>query len=682
MKQIEQQILKLREILRYWAYLYHIKDTNEVSDNEYDRVMAILHKLEKKRPDLLTSDSPTQLIGTKIQTNFVPVPHKVPMLSLDNVFKEQDFLAFDRRLKSRLHCENDITYCCELKLDGIAVNLLYKNGILIRASTRGDGITGEDITANVRTIQSIPINIKNYEDFPQLLEIRGEVCMPIAGFLRLNETAKQEGKKIFSNPRNAASGSLRQLNPTITAKRPLIFYCYGIGIREGGKLPTSHWNMLKQLKHWGIPVNDWSCLCTGTHAVLDFYRKIHKERLYLLYDIDGIVIKIDSIDIQQILGSITRSPRWAIAYKFPAQEKLTQLQAIDLQVGRTGIITPIARFEPVLISGAMLSSASLHNFAEIDRLQLMIGDIVIVRRAGDVIPKITGIVLAKRPKTAQLISFPKQCPICHSNIKRIQGQSVLRCSAGLFCSAQRRNALKHFVSRQAMNIDGMGDKIIDQLLELELVQNPADLFNLNKTQIVALEHMGKKSANNLLIALSQSKKTTFSRFIYALGIRGVGIAKANNLAISYGTMEALMVADIQSLVKIKDIGDTVALYVRNFFDKNENIKVIKKLLNPSIGISWPMMEASSTTIIEKNLFFGKIVVLTGTIHTLSHNEAKNKLIALGARINNHLSTKVNLVIAGKYAGTKLFKAKQLNIPIMKGEDFLYFLDQSFNKIKK
>ncbi|MGL9774659.1 MAG: NAD-dependent DNA ligase LigA [Sodalis sp. (in: enterobacteria)] len=672
---IEQHILRLRKQLRHWEYLYYVEAAPEVPDSEYDRVMAELRTLEAERPDLLSADSPTQRVGGQAQSSFGQVRHEVPILSLDNVFEEPSFLAFDKRVRDRLKRDDDMTYCCELKLDGLAVSLLYENGELVRGATRGDGATGEDITANVRTIRTIPLRLQDQDNLPRLLEIRGEVFMLKAGFLRLNETAKREGGKVFANPRNAAAGSLRQLDPAITARRPLTFYCYGVGLLEDGELPESHWERLQQFKAWGVPVSDRVRRCTGSAAVLDFYRQVHEERSSLGFDIDGVVIKVDSLALQQRLGFVARAPRWAIAYKFPAQEQLTRVRDVEFQVGRTGAITPVARLEPVLVSGAMVSNATLHNADEVERLGLMIGDTVIVRRAGDVIPQIVGVVTSERPAEARPVAFPTQCPVCGSDVERVEGEAVLRCTAGLVCAAQRKEALKHFVSRRAMDIDGMGDKIIDQLVEQELVKTPADLFQLNKEILTRLDRMGAKSAQNLLEALEKARQTTFARFLYALGIREVGEATAANLAAAYGTLDALIAADIDSLTGVQDIGNTVATHVRHFFVETHNIEVIQDLLSPAIGIRWPEPVAAPVAASD-NPFAGKTIVLTGSLSSLSRDEAKDRLIALGARVSGSVSAKTDLLIAGEAAGSKLSKAQQLNIPVMDEAEMMRLLGDS------
>ncbi|WP_044104725.1 NAD-dependent DNA ligase LigA [secondary endosymbiont of Ctenarytaina eucalypti] len=664
MKRIEKHILRLRAKLQHWEDLYYVASSPEVPDSEYDRMMAELRVLETKRQDLLTVNSPSQRVGGHAQHSFGQVRHHVPMLSLDNVFEESDFLAFDQRLRERLKCYEDLTYCCELKLDGLAVSLLYERGELVRGASRGDGTTGEDITANIRVIRTVPLRLRGEtSSLPRLLEIRGEVFMPEAGFQKLNHAAKRNGGKVFANPRNAASGSLRQLDPAITAQRPLMFSCYGVGLLEHGMLPDSHWQRLQQLKSWGVSVSDQMRLCTGTDAVQKFYQKVYKARSTLGFDIDGVVIKVDALLLQQRLGVVARAPRWAIAYKFPAQEEITRVRDVAFQVGRTGVITPVAKLEPVLVSGTMVTKASLHNADEINRLGVRIGDAAIVRRAGDVIPQIVGVISSKRPKNARLVAFPSQCPSCSTELEHVGGAVVLRCPAGLVCSAQLQEALKHFVSRRAMNITGIGDKTIDQLVQRALVKTPADLFRLTKDILRQLDHVGPKAAQNLLDALEKAKKSTFARFLYALGIREVGETTAENLAAAYGTLDSLIAADIHSLTEVKNIGNIAATHVQKFFEIRHNLKVVRELLSPPIGIHWPVSVVPSTE--EESCFFsGKTVVLTGVLRSLSRDAAKDRLVSLGARVSNRISATTDLLIVGELAGSKLFKAQQLSIPMM------------------
>jgi DNA ligase (NAD+) len=676
MEQIDQKINALRAQLRHHEYQYHVLDAPEVPDAEYDRLMAELRELETQHPELLTADSPTQRVGGAPLTAFSQVRHEVPMLSLDNVFDEESFLAFNKRVMDRLRSDDDLTFCCELKLDGLAVSLLYENGELVRAATRGDGTTGEDITSNVRTIRTIPLRLRDGNGaIPRRLEIRGEVFMSEDGFRKLNETAAREGGKVFANPRNAAAGSLRQLDPSITAKRPLTFFCYGVGLLEEGELPGSHWERLQLFKTWGVPVSNRIERCTGSGQVLDFYRRIQAERSSLGFDIDGVVIKVDSMALQQRLGFVARAPRWAIAYKFPAQEQMTRVRDVEFQVGRTGAITPVARLEPVLVSGAMVSNATLHNADEIERLGVRIGDTVIIRRAGDVIPQVVGVVLDRRPADARPVVFPTHCPVCGSDVERVEGEAAARCTAGLVCGAQRKESLKHFVSRRALDVDGMGDKIIDQLVERELVKTPADLFRLGKESLARLERMGPKSAQNLVEALETAKQTTFARFLYALGIREVGEATAVSLAAEFKTLDALYAADIEDLVAVQDIGPIVAAHVRNFFEEQHNLDVIAELIGPEIGIHWPAPVMAPAAGDIDHPFAGKTVVLTGSLSGLSRDEAKDRLVALGAKVSGSVSAKTDLVIAGEAAGSKLTKAQQLNIKVIDEAEMMRLLGE-------
>jgi len=475
MESIKQQLTDLRTTLRHHEYLYHVMDAPEIPDAEYDRLLVQLRELEAQHPDLVTPDSPTQRVGAAPLASFSQIRHEVPMLSLDNVFDEESFLAFNKRVQDRLKSSEAMTYCCELKLDGLAVSILYENGVLIRAATRGDGTTGEDITSNVRTIRAIPLKLHG-ENIPARVEVRGEVFLPQAGFEKINEDARRSGGKVFANPRNAAAGSLRQLDPRITAKRPLTFFCYGVGVLEGGELPRGHLERLQQFKAWGLPVSERIRLCDSPEAVLDFYHQVEIDRPTLGFDIDGVVIKVNSLDLQEQLGFVARAPRWAVAFKFPAQEQTTFVRDVEFQVGRTGAITPVARLEPVQVAGVLVSNATLHNADEIARLGLRIGDKVVIRRAGDVIPQVVNVVESERPEDTREIVFPAHCPVCGSDVERVEGEVVVRCTGGLICGAQRKEALKHFVSRRALDVDGMGDKIIDQLVENEDVHTPADLF--------------------------------------------------------------------------------------------------------------------------------------------------------------------------------------------------------------
>ncbi|RAX03187.1 MULTISPECIES: NAD-dependent DNA ligase LigA [unclassified Photorhabdus] len=672
MKSTAQQIEKLRTTLRHHEYLYHVMDAPEIPDAEYDRLMQELEDLEEQYPELITSDSPTQRIGAAPLTAFEQVRHEIPMLSLDNVFDEESYLAFDKRVRDRLKETQDLEVCCELKLDGLAVSLLYENGELVRAATRGDGTTGENITSNIRTIGAIPLRLFG-ENIPTRIEIRGEVFMPQKGFEKLNEEARRTGAKVFANPRNAAAGSLRQLDPRITAKRPLAFFCYGVGILEGGELPASHYERLIQFKKWGLPVSDKVKVCTDSQQVIDFYHDIVNQRSALGFDIDGVVVKINSLELQETLGFVARAPRWATAFKFPAQEQMTIVRDVEFQVGRTGAITPVARLEPVQVSGVIVSNATLHNADEIERLGLRIGDTVIIRRAGDVIPQVVGVLEERRPQDSNEVVFPEHCPVCGADIERIEGEAVARCTGGLVCGAQRKEALRHFVSRRAMDVDGMGEKIIDQLVDKEYVKTPADLFRLTAGKLTGLDRMGPKSAQNVVDALEKAKRTTFARFLYALGIREVGEATAANLAAHFGELDKLRSADEEALKEVQDVGEVVAKHVVNFFIEPHNQTVIDDLID-NIGINWEPVVVTKAEKIDSP-FSGKTVVLTGSLHQLSRDEAKAKLAALGAKVTGSVSKKTDLVIAGEAAGSKLAKANELNIPVIDEEEMIRLLGE-------
>ncbi|MCS5958647.1 NAD-dependent DNA ligase LigA [Klebsiella variicola subsp. variicola] len=645
MEPIEQQLTELRTTLRHHEYLYHVMDAPEVPDAEYDRLMRELRELESQHPELITPDSPTQRVGAAPLTAFSQIRHEVPMLSLDNVFDEESFLAFNKRVQDRLKSTDDLTYCCELKLDGLAVSILYENGVLMQAATRGDGTTGEDITSNVRTIRTIPLKLHG-ENIPARLEVRGEVFLPQAGFEKINEEARRTGGKVFANPRNAAAGSLRQLDPRITAKRPLTFFCYGVGVLEGGELPASHSARLQQFKAWGLPVSDRVTLCHTPEEVLTYYRKVEEDRPHLGFDIDGVVIKVDSLALQEQLGFVARAPRWAVAFGSGTGADDFR-PGCGVPVGRTGAITPVARLEPVHVAGVLVSNATLHNADEIERLGLKIGDKVVIRRAGDVIPQVVNVVLSERPADARDVVFPTHCPVCQSDVERVEGEAVARCTGGLICGAQRKESLKHFVSRRALDVDGMGDKIIDQLVEKEYVHTPADLFRLSAGKLTGLDRMGPKSAQNVVNALEKAKETTFARFLYALGIREVGEATAAALAAHFGTLEALEQASIEELQKVPDVGIVVATHTFNFFAEESNRDVIAQLL--AEGVHWPAPVVVKAEEIDSP-FAGKTVVLTGSLSQLSRDDAKARLVALGAKVAGSVSKKTDLVIAGEAAG--------------------------------
>ncbi len=662
---LQQQIDTLRHDLRRYEYEYHVLDNPTIPDAEYDRLFHQLKALEAAHPELITADSPTQRVGAKPLSGFAQIRHEIPMLSLDNAFSDEEFYAFVKRIEDRLiRLPEPLTFCCEPKLDGLAVSILYVNGLLTQAATRGDGTTGEDITANIRTIRNIPLQLL-MDNPPARLEVRGEVFMPHAGFERLNQLALEKGEKTFANPRNAAAGSLRQLDPKITSKRPLVLNAYSIGIAEGVDLPNTHYDRLQWLKSIGIPVNPEIRLCNGTDEVLDFYRDIQNKRSSLGYDIDGTVLKINDIALQEKLGFISKAPRWAIAYKFPAQEELTRLNDVEFQVGRTGAITPVAKLEPVFVAGVTVSNATLHNGDEIERLDIAIGDTVVIRRAGDVIPQIIGVLHDRRPADARPIIFPKTCPVCDSAIVRIEGEAVARCTGGLFCAAQRKEALKHFVSRKAMDIDGVGGKLIEQLVDRELVHTPADLFKLDLTTLTRLERMGTKSAENALASLEKAKNTTLARFIFALGIREVGEATALNLANHFKTQEALQNAGLEALQQVPDVGEVVANRILAFWHEPHNVAVVNDLI--AQGVRWETVETKEVT---ENRFKGKTVVLTGTLTQMGRNEAKALLQDMGAKVSGSVSAKTDFVIAGDAAGSKLTKAQELGVTVLTEEEFL------------
>ena len=656
----------LRQTLRKYEYHYHVLDNPHVPDAEYDRLMNELKNLEWQHPEWITPDSPTQRVGAKPLEGFAQITHELPMLSLDNAFSDEELDGFLRRIENLIAQDPEkMTFCCEPKLDGLAVSILYENGSLVQAATRGDGTTGEDITANIRTIRNIPLKL-NLENPPARLEVRGEVFMPQKGFNILNERALEKGEKTFANPRNAAAGSLRQLDPKVTRQRPLELNAYSIGIYESDdELPSTHYDRLQWLKSIGIPVNGEIRLATGREELLKFYAEIQSKRPNLGYDIDGTVLKVNDIALQEQLGFISRSPRWAIAYKFPAQEEMTVLNDVEFQVGRTGAITPVAKLEPVFVAGVTVSNATLHNGDEIERLGVVIGDTVIIRRAGDVIPQIIGVVKERRPENAKKIHFPTACPVCQSAVIRIEGEAVARCTGGLFCAAQRKEALKHFVSRKAMDIDGVGEKLIEQLMARELIHTPADLFKLDLTSLMRLERMGEKSAQNALNSIEKSKSTTLARFLYALGIREVGEATALNLANHFGTLAAIREANLETLIQVQDVGEVVANHIFRFWQEPHNVEVVEDLIKQ--GVHWQdvvQVEIADNPLKNKN------VVLTGTLTQLTRDEAKALLQSLGCKVSGSVSSKTDYLIAGEKAGSKLTKAQELGITVLSEQDFV------------
>ncbi|WP_194442720.1 NAD-dependent DNA ligase LigA [Pseudoalteromonas simplex] len=666
---IFEQISQLRAQLEEHNHNYYVLDAPSIPDAEYDRLMRELSALEQANPEFQSPDSPSQKVGGAALDKFEQVTHQVPMLSLDNAFSEEEFAAFNRRIKERLMDNKELTFCCEPKLDGLAVSIIYRDGVLVQAATRGDGMVGENITQNVKTIRNVPLKLRG-DDFPAELEVRGEVFMDSAGFVKLNSEAEKRGDKVFVNPRNAAAGSLRQLDSKVTAKRPLMFYAYSTGLVADGQLPEDHYQQLAKLTDWGLPLCPETKLVEGQQAALDYYQDILTRRSSLAYEIDGVVIKVNDKKHQERLGFVARAPRWAIAFKFPAQEEITQLLDVEFQVGRTGAITPVARLEPVFVGGVTVSNATLHNGDEIARLGVKIGDTVIIRRAGDVIPQITQVVLERRPDDAKDIEFPATCPICDSHVERIEGEAVARCTGGLVCQAQRKQAIKHFASRKALDVDGLGDKIVDQLVDRELIKTPADLFILKQGHFESLERMGPKSAKNLVNALQDAKQTTLAKFLYSLGIREVGEATAQNLANHFLTLEKITQASVDALTEVSDVGEIVAKHVRGFFSEEHNMAVVNALVEQ--GIHWPELTAPSA---DAQSLAGLTYVLTGTLSELNRNDAKARLQALGAKVSGSVSAKTDALIAGEKAGSKLTKAQDLGIDVLTEADLIALLSE-------
>ncbi|NNC77744.1 MAG: NAD-dependent DNA ligase LigA [Woeseiaceae bacterium] len=670
-KKTVAEVNALREQIRHHNYQYHALDDPEIPDAEYDRLMRRLQALEAKHPQLVTPESPTQRVGDEPVGAFGTVKHRVPMLSLDNAFAEDELRDFHRRVRDRLELEadnDDLRYAAEPKLDGAAVSLMYERGRLVQGATRGDGTTGEDITHNVRTIEAVPLKLRG-ADFPDVLEVRGEVFMPKAGFEAYNRKARQAQEKVFVNPRNAAAGSLRQLDPKLTAQRPLDIYVYSVGLVEGGELPAYHSEILDQLQEWGFKTCPQRDVVYGVSGCLDFYAGIGAKRNDLPYEIDGVVYKVDSLAYQRELGFVSRAPRWAIAHKYPAQEELTTVIGVEFQVGRTGALTPVARLEPVFVGGVTVSNATLHNIDELHRKDVREGDTVIVRRAGDVIPEVVSVVKKRRPKKTRRIHLPKKCPVCSSAVIREEGEAVARCSGGLFCAAQRAEALKHFVSRRAMDIDGLGAKIIEQLVAADRVKNPADLYTLDKEELAALERMGDKSAENLVTSIERSKSTTLSRFLFALGIREVGEATAASLANHYGNLDKLMSASVEELQGVDDVGPIVASRICAFFGEDHNRDVIKQLRNA--GITWSDTVPSAPD--EDGALVGKTFVLTGSLSSMTRDEAKKAIQSKGGKVTGSVSAKTDYLVAGEKAGSKLSKAQKLEIAIIGEEELAKFL---------
>jgi len=668
---VEKEVEHLRERLRYHSYKYYILDDPDIPDVEYDRLYKQLLAHEKRHPELVTEDSPTQRVGAKPLAAFNQIRHQKPMLSLDNVFNEEELRAFNQRIQDRLKFSEEIEFVAEPKLDGLAVSIRYENGVLIYAATRGDGSTGEDVTQNIRTMQSVPLRLLGNK-YPAVLEVRGEVYMPKAGFAKLNETARKNEEKEFANPRNAAAGSLRQLDPVITASRPLSLYCYAVGVVEGGELAKKQYDILQQLRSYGLPVCNEIKVVEGVEACQSYYDGISKQRESLSYDIDGIVYKVNDVDLQQRLGFVARAPRWAIAHKFPAQEEISRILDIDFQVGRTGAITPVARLEPVFVGGVTVSNATLHNMDEIRRKDVRVGDQVTVRRAGDVIPEIVRVIPGSRVKNLPKIKMLKNCPVCDSLIEQVEGEAVARCTGGLFCRAQRAEAIKHYASRKAMDIDGLGDKLVEQLVDADLINTPADLYKLSSDTLASLERMGEKSATNLIDALENNKQPELSKFVYSLGIREVGEATAMSLANEYGTLAAIKDADFDQLIDVQDIGPIVAQHIINFFKQQHNLDVIDQLL--SAGIEVKTVKKIIPNEYSSSEFNGKTIVITGTLPGMSRDEAKEKLLSAGAKVTTSISAKTDYLLAGDKAGSKLTKANKLGVKVIDEAGMLVLLD--------
>jgi DNA ligase (NAD+) len=657
---------ELRELLERYNYRYHALDDPEVPDAEYDRLMLELRAIESQFPQLLVPDSPTMRVGAAPISAFGAVKHRVAMLSLDNAFSDEEVRDFDRRIHERLAQSGAIRYTAEPKLDGLAISARYENGAFVQGATRGDGETGEDITQNLRTIKALPLKLR-IANAPRVIEVRGEVFMPFAGFKRFNEAAVARGEKPFINPRNAAAGSLRQLDPRMTAARPLDLFIYGIGVIEGGELPPYHSETLQELRRLGFKICPQSKVVESIEGCLEYYREMAAARASLPYQIDGVVYKVDDVKLQRRLGFISRAPRWAIAHKFPAEEALTVVRGIEFQVGRTGALTPVARLEPVFVGGVTVSNATLHNMDELTRKDVRVGDTVVIRRAGDVIPEVARVLPERRVDGAQLVLLPSECPVCGSPVVRDGDQAVARCSGGRRCAAQRKGEIQHFASRRAMDIQGLGDKLVEQLVDGDWIKTPADLFPLQADQLAALERMGEKSAKKLCDAIERAKHTTLPRFLYALGIRDVGEATALALAQYFPELAELRRATEEEIQRVPDVGPVVAKQVAAYFGDADNAAVVDRLL--AAGIAWPHSSPLSAGGSQRD----KTFVLTGTLESLTREEATEAIVQLGGKVSGSVSKKTNYVVAGAEAGSKLKRAEQLGVPILDEAAFLKLL---------
>ncbi len=656
-KKAAARAAKLRELLERYNYRYHALDDPEVPDAEYDKLMLELRALESEFPRLLTPNSPTMRVGAAPISAFGAVKHRVAMLSLDNAFSDEEVRDFDRRIQERLGASGPIRYSAEPKLDGLAVSARYEDGSFVQGATRGDGETGEDITQNLRTIKSLPLRLRGTK-FPKVLEVRGEVFMPFAGFRRFNEEAAARGEKSFINPRNAAAGSLRQLDPRMTAARPLDLFIYGVGLIEGAELPAYHSESLKQLRALGFKICPQSTVVESIEGCLAYYREMGAARAALPYQIDGVVYKVDDVNLQRKLGFISRAPRWAIAHKFPAEEALSVIRGIEFQVGRTGALTPVARLEPTFVGGVTVSNATLHNMDELTRKDVRVGDTVVIRRAGDVIPEVARVLPERRVAGAQPVRLPRVCPVCGNPVVREADQAVARCSGGRLCAAQRKGEIQHFASRRAMDIQGLGDKLVEQLVDGDWVKTPADLFSLQADRLAALERMGEKSALKLRLAIESAKRTTLPRFLYALGIRDVGEATALALAQYFPEIADLRSADEEEIQRVPDVGPVVAKQVAAYFRDPDNAAAVDRLL--AAGITWPRIAAAA----HGGVLRGRSFVLTGTLNSLTRDEAADAIQRLGGKVSGSVSKKTDYLVAGAEAGSKLKKAQQLGVEIL------------------
>jgi len=659
----------VRELIERYNYRYHALDDPEVPDAEYDRLMVELRGIETEYPELLTPDSPTQRVGAAPVAAFGAVRHRIPMLSLDNAFSDEEVRGFDRRIRERLPQADSIRYSAEPKLDGLAISALYEDGAFVRGATRGDGETGEDITQNLKTLAALPLKLRPPKA-PRVLEVRGEVFMPLAGFERFNKEALARGEKSFVNPRNAAAGSLRQLDPRMTAARPLDLFIYGIGFVEGGDLPPSHSELLQALRRWGFKICPQSRVVESAEDCLEYYREMGAARATLPYQIDGVVYKVDDIELQRQLGFVSRAPRWAIAHKFPAEEALTTVRDIEFQVGRTGALTPVARLEPVFVGGVTVSNATLHNMDEMTRKDVRPGDTVVIRRAGDVIPEVVRVLAERRVEGAKPVKLPKRCPVCGSPVVRESDQAVARCTGGRTCAAQRKEEIKHFASRRALDIQGLGDKLIEQLADRDWVRTPADLFSLEAAQLATLDRMGDKSAQKLHSAIAAAKQTTLQRFLYSLGIRDVGEATALALAQHFGDAAALRRASAEEIQRVPDVGPVVAAHIVAYFENPENAALVERLL--ASGIRWPALERPRSL----GAFAAKTFVLTGTLAELTREAAQEAVTQRGGKVSGSVSKKTDYVVAGEDAGSKLKKARDLGISVLDEPAFLALLKKN------